>query len=116
MNVCMRHNKQTNMVITSQANLIALACYGNVAIFLPALLCSREMLPILVPVPHATGAVGGSHLAEQAGRGWGWEGWSRGSLVGAGPGGEGRGCLFWEQCCFFLFSLVFFIPSFEFPV
>lgn len=109
MNVCMRHNKQTNMVITSQANLIALACYGNVAIFffffLPALLCSREMLPILVPVPHATGAVGGSPLAEQGGRGgaggvlWG----------GARRGGAGLFIL-GAMLLFFLFSFVFLSP------
>lgn len=53
------------MVITSQANLIPLACC--VAIFSPALLCPCEMLLILVPVPQASGAVLGSHLAEQAG-------------------------------------------------
>lgn len=99
------------MVITSQANLIALACYGNVAIFLPALLCSREMLPILVPVPHATGAVGGSHLAEQAGRGG-----AGGVLWGRGQEGRGGAVYSGSNAGFFLFSFVFFIPSFEFPV
>lgn len=69
------------MVITSQANLIPLACYGNVAIFSPALLCPREMLLILVPVPQASGAVLESHWTEQAG------GVARRIL-------EGQGCLF----------------------
>lgn len=81
MNVCMRYSKQTNMVIISQANLIPLACYGNVAIFSAALLCPREMLLILVPVPQASGAVLGSHWAEQAG-----------GVVRRIE--EGRGCLF----------------------
>lgn len=69
------------------------------------------MLPILVPVPHATGAFGGSHLAEQAGRGRGWDWRSRGSFVGAGPGGERQGLfILGAMLFFFLFSLVFLSP------
>lgn len=118
MNVCMRHNKQTNMVITSQANLIALACYGNVAIFLFIFFACTVVFPRDVANPGASSSCDwcrrgvSPRRAGREGLGVGVGGAELGEFCGGGArrGGAGLFILGAMLLFFFLFSFVFLSP------
>lgn len=109
MNVCMRHNKQTNMVITSQANLIALACYGNVAIFFIFFFACTVVFPRDVANPGASSSCDWSRrggLTSPSRQG----GAEPGEFCGGGARRGGAGLFILGAMLlflFFLFSLVF---------